>query len=152
MDVRQGLSASRASLRGDRAGGLALQDATAPGCRAALDRAQSGKDASVDRLPVHAAQYILEYMKVLIELDDRSMKELERVAPARRRMRAEFIRRAIRRALDAALEHETESAYRSTPLWSASDASDLEGWDPTNALAAPAQRRHTHNRARRRRK
>lgn len=87
--------------------------------------------------------------QVLIELDDRSARELERVAPAKLRMRAEFIRRAIRQALDAALERETEAAYRAKPLSPALDARDLEGWDPANALAKRAQRARPRSRARR---
>jgi hypothetical protein len=104
-------------------------------------------------LPVRTTQYILDYMKqVLIELDDRSMRELERVAPAKRRMRAEFIRRAIRQALDAALERETEAAYRAEPLPPASDSIDLEGWDPANALAQRVRSRRRRKGIGRRRK
>ena len=52
------------------------------------------------------------YMKrMLIEIDDRSARDLERVAPAKERKRAEFVRLAIRRALDLALERSTKGAY-----------------------------------------
>ncbi len=37
---------------------------------------------------------------ILIDLDDRTARELERVAPAKKRQRAEFLRLAIRRARD----------------------------------------------------
>ena len=76
------------------------------------------------------------YMKqILIELDDRSARELERIAPARQRKRAEFIRRAIRVALDAAREARTQAAYRAKPVSGKVTAADLRGWDSANELA-----------------
>ena len=54
--------------------------------------------------------------KILIDLDDRCARDLERVAPATRRLRAEFVRLAIRRAIDLALDRTTEEAYRAKPL------------------------------------
>jgi predicted transcriptional regulator len=83
---------------------------------------------------------MLFHMKqVLIELDDRTARELERVAPTRKRMRAEFIRLAIRRALDLALDRATADAYRAAPGGGgAIEPADLSGWDPDNALAEPA--------------
>ena len=86
------------------------------------------------------AQYMLLYMKqILIELDDRSARDLERVAPARARVRAEFIRRAIRHAIDLAMDRETEAAYRMKPL-SGELAGDLLDWDEHNDLARPRVR------------
>lgn len=93
--------------------------------------------------PFHAAPlflgrslYIDFYMKqILIELDDRSARDLERVAPVRKRVRAEFVRRAIRRAIDLELDRDTEEAYREQPLPAALEAGDLLGWDPNNELA-----------------
>ena len=76
--------------------------------------------------------------QVLIALDDRTARELERVAPAKKRMRAEFIRLAIRHALDRALDRATEAADGATPLPSVLEVGDLTGWDPDNALARPA--------------
>jgi hypothetical protein len=75
---------------------------------------------------------------ILVELDDRCARDLERVAPSKKRMRAEFIRLAIRRAIDRALEPATAAAYRAHPLEPA--APDLVGWDPANELARPAHR------------
>jgi hypothetical protein len=81
------------------------------------------------------------YMKqILIEVDDRIARDLERLAPSRQRKRAEFIRLAIRRAIDLALDRTTEVAYRDQPLEDGVDASDRLGWDENNALARPAQR------------
>ena len=53
--------------------------------------------------------------QLIIELDDASAAELERVAPSRRRIRSKFVRTAIRRALDAVRERRTAEAYRRTP-------------------------------------
>jgi len=76
------------------------------------------------------------YMKrMLIEIDDRTAKDLERVAPAKERKRAEFIRLAIRRALDLSLEPTTRDAYERLPSSSGLTAADLEGWDPENRFA-----------------
>ncbi len=74
---------------------------------------------------------------ILVELDDRCARDLERVAPAKKRMRAEFVRLAIRRAIDLALERSTARAYLAQPLRSAPASSDLLGWDPDNKLAKP---------------
>lgn len=73
--------------------------------------------------------------QILIELDDRSARDLERVAPAKQRLRADFVRRAIRRAIDLELDRDTEKAYRERPLSGAVEPADLLGWDPANELA-----------------
>jgi hypothetical protein len=76
--------------------------------------------------------------QILVELDDRCARDLERVAPAGKRVRAEFIRLAVRRAIDLALERSTELAYRSVPLEGGISSADLAGWDARNELAKPA--------------
>ena len=86
-------------------------------------------------------EYIVLHMKqILIELDDQSARDLERVAPTKKRMRAEFVRLAIRHALDIALDRTTEHAYRELPLDSGVSALDLRGWDDRNELAVPARK------------
>ena len=80
--------------------------------------------------------------RMLIEIDDRSARDLERVAPARERKRAEFVRLAIRRALDLAMERATRDAYARIPSPSELAAADLEGGDPHNELAAHAPGTH----------
>lgn len=76
------------------------------------------------------------YMKqILVDLDDRCARDLERVAPAKKRMRAEFVRLAIRHAIDLALDRATAAAYRRWPLPSEVTPADLLGWDEHNALA-----------------
>jgi hypothetical protein len=71
----------------------------------------------------------------LVELDDRSARDLERVAPAKERKRTEFVRLAIRSAIDRALDRSTAQAYRSSPLSGELTSSDLAGWDAGNELA-----------------
>ena len=78
--------------------------------------------------------------QILVELDDRCARELERVAPTKQRMRAEFIRLAIRRAIDLALDRTTEDAYSARPLPDGVETGDLEGWDEENLLAEHARR------------
>jgi predicted transcriptional regulator len=81
--------------------------------------------------------------QILIEIDDRCARELEHVAPAKKRMRAEFIRLAIRHAVDAAMDRATADAYRVQPLEGGTTDDDLGGWDVHNALAShghPAKR------------
>jgi hypothetical protein len=85
--------------------------------------------------------------QILVEIDDRCAKDLERVAPAKKRLRAEFIRLAIRRAVDLALERSTEQAYRERPLSGQLGPGDLLGWDQNNEFA----KRTAPRRARRRR-
>ena len=89
------------------------------------------------------------YMKqILLELDDACARDLERVAPAGKRVRAEFIRLALRRAIDLALDRGTEVAYRKTPLSVGVTPADLTGWDDHNRLAQPARRSRRSGRTR----
>ena len=81
----------------------------------------------------------------LVEIDDRCARDLERMAPAKDRQRSEFVRLAIRSAVDRSDRH-TEEAYRAQPLPEGWTASDTQDWDPANALAT---RRHTARVARR---
>ncbi len=83
-------------------------------------------------------EYVLFHVnQFVVEIDDRCARDLERVAPARKRMRAEFVRLALRRAIDLALDRDTEEAYRTQPLGEELLAGDLLGWDEHNALAQP---------------
>ncbi|PKN43881.1 MAG: hypothetical protein CVU63_11845 [Deltaproteobacteria bacterium HGW-Deltaproteobacteria-20] len=77
--------------------------------------------------------------KILLEIDDRCARDLERVAPAGSRTRAGFIRMALRRAIDLELDRATAEAYRSTPLVGELTSGDLVGWDERNELALPAK-------------
>jgi predicted DNA-binding protein len=53
--------------------------------------------------------------QILLELDDETAARLDEVAPARSRRRSDFIRTAIRRALQEIEEQATEAAYRLKP-------------------------------------
>jgi Arc/MetJ family transcription regulator len=76
--------------------------------------------------------------RILIELDDACAQDLERVAPVKQRKRAEFVRLAIRRAIDLSWDRLTEQAYQAQPLNGDVTPGDLVGWDEQNALAKPA--------------
>ena len=75
---------------------------------------------------------------ILVEIDDRSARDLERVAPAKKRRRAQFIRHAIRHGIDLALDRKTAEAYAVLPLAGDLSGADLAGWDEGNTLARPA--------------
>lgn len=92
---------------------------------------------------------VFHMKQILIELDDQCARDLERVAPAKKRMRAEFIRLAVRRAIDLALDRATEEAYRARPLHDELIATDLVGWDEHNQLAG-VKRKARSSKARKR--
>lgn len=81
---------------------------------------------------------LISMQQVIIELDDATIRRLNEVAPARKRMRSEFIREAIRRALNERLEREMERAYRAQPQDAAEVDLDPDTWERP---AAPARRR-----------
>ena len=85
--------------------------------------------------------------RILVEIDDKCARDLERVAPAKQRTRAEFIRRAIQHAIDVALDRATEAAYRELPLAAGITPADLAGWDDHNELVRPARRKPRARRA-----
>ena len=81
--------------------------------------------------------------QLLIEVDDETARELERVAPARQRVRSSFIRQAIRRALDTEIERRTAAAYRARPQEPADfDPAEWEpaGWPATKPRPKPKRR------------
>jgi predicted transcriptional regulator len=53
--------------------------------------------------------------QLVIELDEATLARLEEVAPSRRRKRAEFIRTAIRRALDEVAQAQIAAGYARVP-------------------------------------
>lgn len=73
--------------------------------------------------------------KILIELDAETARELNRIAPPKQRKRAEFIRLAIRRALDLAQDRQTAERYAEQPISEEIALDDLLGWDQANTLA-----------------
>jgi hypothetical protein len=67
--------------------------------------------------------------QIILEIDEATARELERVAPARDRKRSEFLRRALRAALDAEAERRMREAYARMPD-SADDVSlDAAAWE-----------------------
>lgn len=52
---------------------------------------------------------------LLIQLDEPTYRELNRIAPAAKRQRAEFVRSAIRRAIRQIEEERTRLAYLKRP-------------------------------------
>ena len=79
---------------------------------------------------------LFNMQQVIVELDDRTIARLNRVAPPSARKRSEFIREAIRRALNERLEQEMERAYRRQPQ----DGADLD-IDPSTWESAPRKRK-----------
>ncbi len=78
--------------------------------------------------------------QVIVELDDATAEELEAVAPSRARKRSEFVRQALRRALDEVLEQRIAEAYARQP----DDTEaffDSEAWEATPSTSAPKRRR-----------
>jgi predicted transcriptional regulator len=67
---------------------------------------------------------------LLVQLDESTFQALDRVAPAAKRQRAEFIRGAIRQAIQAQIEARTRAAYLAQPdtETSADDWSGAEAW------------------------
>ena len=67
---------------------------------------------------------------VLVQLDESTLRELNRVAPVAKRQRAEFVRSAIRKAIRELEEERTRLAYLRTPdsEAEADDWSSAEEW------------------------
>jgi len=110
-----------------------------------------GRQSCCEGLPTLGREHIENDMKrMLVEIDDRSARDLERVAPTRERKRAEFIRLAIRAAIDRALDRATRDAYRRVPQSGELVEGDVEGWDERNTLAVHARPQAKARRRRRR--
>jgi metal-responsive CopG/Arc/MetJ family transcriptional regulator len=67
---------------------------------------------------------------LLVQLDDPTYRALNRVAPAAKRQRAEFVRSAIRKAIRETEEQRTRRAYLAKPdsETDADDWSSAEEW------------------------
>ena len=75
--------------------------------------------------------------QIIVELDEGTAQELERIAPSRARKRSEFVRRALRQALDAEVERRMADAYRRQPDNAKPEVIDPEAWESRK----PATRR-----------
>jgi len=69
---------------------------------------------------------------ILIQVDDRIAQGLDRVAPTAKRQRAEFIRRALLRAIVEAEEEKTRQAYVRKP----DSADEADDWSTAEAFKA----------------
>lgn len=67
---------------------------------------------------------------ILIQLDDATLKSLDRIAPAARRKRAEFIRQAVKEAIRRHEYEQIREAYLRQPdsETDADDWSNAEEW------------------------
>ena len=69
---------------------------------------------------------------ILIQLDESTLRSLNKIAPAAKRQRAEFIRRAVKEAIRQREYEQIREAYLKQPD-SAADADDwssAEEWKP----------------------
>jgi hypothetical protein len=74
--------------------------------------------------------------QIIVELDEGTAQELDVVAPSHARKRSEFVRRALRQALDAEAERRMAEAYRRQPD-DEPETFDPAAWEPP---ASPARR------------
>ena len=107
---------------------------------------QGGASAGHGLLGSRVVHLLFPMKQILIDLDDATARALERVAPVGMRLRAPFIRLAIRRAVDLALDRDTEAAYRRKPPGAGATAADLDGWDSENGLVKPLGRKRVRRR------
>jgi len=71
---------------------------------------------------------ILRYIKsIQVQLDDEMIAQIDQAAPARRGARVEFIRRAIRAALNRIESDRIEESYRREPQVFV-DGGEWDGW------------------------
>jgi hypothetical protein len=68
--------------------------------------------------------------QIILEIDDATARELESVAPSRDRKRSEFLRRALRQALDAEAERRMREAYTRLPDSAVDVVLDPAAWEP----------------------
>jgi len=78
--------------------------------------------------------------QVIVELDDATAAELESVASSRDRRRSDFVRQALRKALDAVHEQRMAAAYERQPDSEASFF-DPAAWEPGRARRREKKRR-----------
>jgi hypothetical protein len=69
---------------------------------------------------------------LLVQLDEPTYRALNRIAPAAKRQRAEFVRTAIRKAIRETEEERTRLAYLNQPDTEAAadDWSSADEWKP----------------------
>jgi predicted transcriptional regulator len=82
--------------------------------------------------------------QVIVELDDRTLTRLNRVAPPTARKRSDFIRQAILRALDAKLDDSMERAYREVPQEAMESDLDPLTWAPRSVDRKKKKKSRSH--------
>jgi hypothetical protein len=88
--------------------------------------------------------------QILIQLDDRTAEQLERIAPGKSRKRSEFLRRVIARAVQDSLEAGTRAAYSKWPdVPAAFDPAEWASEEEALRRPKPAARRSPTRRKRR---
>jgi predicted transcriptional regulator len=80
--------------------------------------------------------------QIIVEVDEGTAQELERIAPSRARKRSEFVRRALRQALDAEVERRMADAYRRQPDNAVPEVIDPDAWE-SRKPATRRRRRHS---------
>ena len=78
--------------------------------------------------------------QLIVELDEPLARELERVAPARSRLRSSFVRAALRRALDELAETRMAQAYKAQPDTEPAHF-DPRVWEPRAPTRASKRKR-----------
>jgi Arc/MetJ-type ribon-helix-helix transcriptional regulator len=78
--------------------------------------------------------------QIIVELDEGTARELERIAPSRARKRSEFVRHALRLALDAEAERRMADAYRQQPDDAEPELIDPGAWEPRRPVARVRRR------------
>ena len=76
--------------------------------------------------------------QIILEIDDVTARELEAVAPSRDRRRSDFIRRALRAALDRVAEARMREAYSRQP--DGPGVFDPAVWEPARPRGRRARR------------
>jgi Arc/MetJ-type ribon-helix-helix transcriptional regulator len=80
--------------------------------------------------------------QIIVEVDEGMAQELERIAPSRARKRSEFVRRALRRALDDEAERRMADAYQRQPDDAGPELVDPEAWEPPKPVTRRGPRPH----------
>jgi hypothetical protein len=77
--------------------------------------------------------------RIIVELDEATARELELIAPSARK-RSEFVRRALRQALDAEAERRMADAYRRQPDDTEPELIDPSAWEPRRPVTRARRR------------
>jgi hypothetical protein len=75
--------------------------------------------------------------KVLVQFEETTLEAIDRIAPAAKRKRADFIRSAVKDAIFRFEQERMREAYRLQP----DSAQDADAWDLPEAWGLPKQRK-----------